>query len=424
MSILSTNTALAEMLAKSLTGLCAHEHMSEADMRVRIDQGSLVLLANPRHKDVRATLIGQPARVKVNANIGTSPLTSDLSGETDKLRVAETAGADAVMDLSTAGDLDGIRCRMLAASTLPLGTVPIYAVAQACTEAGRDPAGFEPAELLAEVAKQAEQGVDFMTLHCGLTKRGAELAQDGSRMLGIVSRGGAILARWMRRTGKENPLLTHYDDLLAIAREHNVVLSLGDGLRPGAGADAGDPAQWEEVLTLGVLAKRAWAAGVQVMIEGPGHVPLNLVQSQIQGIKRATFGAPLYVLGPLVTDTAAGRDHIAGAIGGALAAQYGADFLCYLTPAEHLCLPDAKDVHEGVLASRIAAQAGETALGRPWAVNREAAMCDARMKLDWNAMAEAALDPCLVRQRSAGTEHGKECGMCGKFCAIRMAEPE
>lgn len=424
MSIISANPALAEILAKSLPELMAYEHMSEADIRARIDQGSLTLLGNPRHANVRATLIGQPARVKVNANIGTSPITSNMGTETDKLQVAESAGADAVMDLSTAGDLDGIRRSMLERSPLPLGTVPIYAVAQQCTESGRDPAGFEPQELLDEVAKQAEQGVDFMTLHCGLTRRGAELAQDGSRKLGIVSRGGAILARWMRRTGQENPLLTHYDELLTLCRKHNVVISLGDGLRPGGGVDAGDPAQWEEVLTLGVLAKRAWAAGVQVMIEGPGHVPLHLVQAQIQGIKRATFGAPLYVLGPLVTDTAAGRDHIAGAIGGALAAQYGADFLCYLTPAEHLCLPDAKDVHEGVLASRIAAQAGETALGRPWAVNREAAMCDARLKLDWKGMADAALDPCLVRQRSQGTEHGKECGMCGKFCAIRMAEPE
>ncbi|MDP2848113.1 MAG: phosphomethylpyrimidine synthase ThiC [Humidesulfovibrio sp.] len=424
MSIINANPALAQILAKSLPELMAFEHMSEADIRSRIDQGSLALLGNPKHAKVRPTLIGQPARVKVNANIGTSPITSDMGTETDKLQVAETAGADAVMDLSTAGDLDGIRERMLAATYLPLGTVPLYAVAQQCTESGRDPAGFEPAELLAEVAKQAEQGVDFMTLHCGLTKRGAELAQSGSRKLGIVSRGGAILARWMRRTGEENPLLTHYDELLEICRRHNVVISLGDGLRPGAGIDAGDPAQWEEVLTLGILAKRAWAAGVQVMIEGPGHVPLHLVQAQIQGIKRATFGAPLYVLGPLVTDTAAGRDHIAGAIGGAMAAQFGADFLCYLTPAEHLCLPDAKDVHEGVLASRIAAQAGETALGRPWAVAREEAMCEARLRLDWAGMADAALDPCLVRQRSQGTEHGKECGMCGKFCAIRMAEPE
>ncbi|OIO00838.1 MAG: phosphomethylpyrimidine synthase [Desulfovibrionaceae bacterium CG1_02_65_16] len=424
MSLTQQNPALAALLATHLERLCAYEHMSEADIRARIDQGTLTLLGNPGHKDVRATLIGQPARVKVNANIGTSPVTSDAAGEADKLKIAENAGADAVMDLSTSGDLDAIRVRMLAASPLPLGTVPIYAVAQQCTEAGRDPAGFEPAELLAEVTKQAEQGVDFMTLHCGLTRRGAELAQDGSRKLGIVSRGGAILARWMRRTGLENPLLTHYDALLDICRKHNVVISLGDGLRPGAGVDAGDPAQWEEVLTLGVLAKRAWAAGVGVMIEGPGHVPLHLVQAQIQGIKRATFGAPLYVLGPLVTDVAAGRDHIAGAIGGAMAAQFGADFLCYLTPAEHLCLPDARDVHEGVLASRIAAQAGETALGRPWAIARETAMGDARMKLDWKNMAEAALDPCLVRQRSQGTEHGKECGMCGKFCAIRMAEPE
>lgn len=424
MSLIDKNPALAAMLEANLPRLCEYEHMTAADMRARIDLGVLTLLGNPRHADVRATLIGQPARVKVNANIGTSPVASDAAGESDKLKVAENAGADAVMDLSTHGDLDAIRQRMLDASPLPLGTVPIYAMAQKCTEAGRDPAGFDPDELLAEVARQAEQGVDFMTLHCGLTRRGAELAQSGTRRLGIVSRGGAILARWMRRTGEENPLLTHYDALLDICRRHNVVISLGDGLRPGAGCDAGDPAQWEEVLTLGVLAKRAWSAGVGVMIEGPGHVPLHLVQAQIQGIKRATFGAPLYVLGPLVTDVAAGRDQIAGAIGGALAAQYGADFLCYLTPAEHLCLPDARDVHEGVLASRIAAQAGEAALGRPWAVEREENMGQARQKLDWAAMADAALDPCLVRQRSKGSEHGKECGMCGKFCAIRMVEPE
>jgi phosphomethylpyrimidine synthase len=423
MSLIAKNPALAALLDKHLPLLCEHERMSADDIRARIDAGSIALLANPAHKSVRPTLIGQPARVKVNANIGTSPVTSDGKSELDKLRVAETAGADAVMDLSTAGDLDAIRTRMVEATVLPLGTVPLYAMAQQRMDAGRDASDFTAADLLAEVKKQAEQGVDFMTLHCGLTKRGAEFAMDGSRKLGIVSRGGSILARWMRRTGEENPLLTHYDELLEICREHNVVISLGDGLRPGGGVDAGDPAQWEEVLTLGVLARRSWAAGVQVMIEGPGHVPLHLVQAQIQGIKRATFGAPLYVLGPLVTDAAAGRDHIAGAIGGALAAQYGADFLCYLTPAEHLCLPDARDVHEGVLASRIAAQAGETALGRPWAVEREAEMCDARMKLDWNRMSAAALDPCLVRQRSKGTEHGKECGMCGKFCAIRMAEP-
>jgi len=424
MSLIAKNTALAALLERHASELSEYECMSVADIRARIEAGSLALLANPPHAKSRPPLIGQPARVKVNANIGTSPVTSDGKCELDKLRVAETAGADAVMDLSTAGDLDAIRTQMIAATALPLGTVPLYAMAQQRMDAGRDAADFEAGDLLAEVKKQAEQGVDFMTLHCGLTRRGAMLAMDGSRKLGIVSRGGSILARWMRRTGEENPLLTHYDALLDICRKHNVVISLGDGLRPGGGCDAGDPAQWEEVLTLGVLAKRAWAAGVQVMIEGPGHVPLHLVQAQIQGIKRATFGAPLYVLGPLVTDTAAGRDHMAGAIGGALAAQYGADFLCYLTPAEHLCLPDAKDVHEGVLASRIAAQAGETALGRPWAVQREAAMCQARMKLDWKGMADAALDPCLVRQRSHGTEHGKECGMCGKFCAIRMAEPE
>ncbi|MCM0755316.1 phosphomethylpyrimidine synthase ThiC [Desulfovibrio aminophilus] len=422
MSLVRSGSVLSEVLESALSDLAPHEGLTPEALRAGVEAGTLCLLANPAHAGVRPTLIGRPGRVKVNANIGTSPLASDLAGEIDKLRVAEGAGADTVMDLSTAGDLDELRRAMLAATALPLGTVPIYALAQQRMREDRDPADFEPGDLLAEIEKQARQGVDFMTVHCGLTRRGAELAQDGSRELGIVSRGGAILARWMRGRGEENPLLTHYDAILDIAREHNVVLSLGDGLRPGAGADAGDPAQWEEVLTLGVLARRARAAGVQAMIEGPGHVPLHLVRSQIEGIKRATFGAPLYVLGPLVTDCAAGRDHMAGAIGGALAVMAGADFLCYLTPAEHLCLPDASDVREGVLASRLAAQAAEASLGRPWAVAREREMSKARQTLDWEGMARAALDPCLVRARSRGTEHGKECGMCGRFCAIRMSE--
>jgi len=261
-----------------------------------------------------------------------------------------------------------------------------------------------------------------MTLHIGVTARAAAMASDDRRLLGIVSRGGSILSRWMRKTGKENPLLDSYPQILDICRRHNVVVSLGDGLRPGAGADAGDAAQWEEVVNLGELTLAAWDAGVQVMIEGPGHVPLHLVQSQIQGVKRLTHFAPLYVLGPLATDTAPGRDHISGAIGGALGAFHGADFLCYLTPAEHLTLPDLDDTREGVIASRIAAQCAETALGRPWALARERNISEARAALDWEAMAVAALDPQIVRRRRQSHSHEKECAMCGKLCAIKMKE--
>ncbi len=424
MSLPVPGSALWSLVESALPGLAPAEALSLEDAALAVRRGGMVLLGNPAHAGVRPLLIGQPGRVKVNANIGTSPRASDPAGEIAKLSAAEAAGADTVMDLSTDGDLDAIRLAMLEATALPLGTVPIYALARERAAAGCDPADFEAADLLAEIEKQARQGVDFMTVHCGLTRRGAGLAQDGSRVLGVVSRGGAILARWMRRRGEENPLLAHYGEILEIARAHNVVLSLGDGLRPGAGADAGDPAQWEEVLTLGVLARRAREAGVQAMIEGPGHVPLHLVQAQIQGVKRATFGAPLYVLGPLVTDCAAGRDHLAGAIGGALAVMAGADFLCYLTPAEHLCLPDLADVREGVQASRLAAQAAEASLGREWAVAREREMNAARAALDWDGMARAALDPCLVRARTRGSERSKECAMCGRFCAIRMAESE
>ena len=267
---------------------------------------------------------------------------------------------------------------------------------------------------------QAEQGVDFMTLHCGITRRGAEWAARGGRALGVVSRGGSILARWMLKNNRENPLLTDYGRLLDIARRHNVTLSLGDGLRPGAGCDAGDAAQWEEVITLGRLAAEGLAAGVQCMIEGPGHVPLHEVETQIRGIKKLTHNAPLYVLGPLVIDSSPGYDHIAGAIGGALAVRAGVDFLCYLTPAEHLTLPDMDDVRAGVMASRVAAQAGEAALGRPHALAREARMAESRMKLDWDGMRAAALDPLILDKRREPHKHEEACAMCGNFCAVKM----
>ncbi|HIU18336.1 MAG TPA: phosphomethylpyrimidine synthase ThiC [Candidatus Avidesulfovibrio excrementigallinarum] len=424
MSLLSQNAALQSLCEQHIARLAGEEALTEDCIRESLEAGTMVLLGNPCHTNVKPILVGQPARVKVNANIGTSPLCHCLNTERRKLDAAIECGADTVMDLSISGDLDAIRVEMLEHSPLPVGTVPLYAVAQRILDADEDVAGMNPDELFAEIEKQARQGVDFMTVHCGLTRRGADWAANKeyglSRAMGIVSRGGSILARWMLRNNRENPLLEHFDRLIDIAREYNVTLSLGDGLRPGAGVDAGDSAQWEEVITLGRLAARALQAGVQCMIEGPGHVPMQEVEGQIRGIKRLTNGAPLYVLGPLVVDSAPGYDHIAGAIGGAMAVRAGVDFLCYLTPAEHLTLPDEPDVRAGVMASRVAAHAAEVAMGRPAAVRREAAMNTARKALDWDGMAKAALDPVALEKRREPHRSEEVCAMCGKFCAVKM----
>lgn len=420
MNLFSANFALKKIFDEHIAHIAQKEELMPEAIEHALNSGTMVLLGNPAHKNVRPIVVGQPSRVKVNANIGTSPFQNHPECERAKLDVALAAGADTVMDLSIAGDLDAIRRDMLEHCPAPLGTVPLYGVAQHYIDRGDDPADMDPEGLFAEVEKQAEQGVDFMTLHCGITRRGAEWAAKGGRAMGIVSRGGSILARWMLKNDRENPLLTGFDRLLEIARKYNVTLSLGDGLRPGAGCDAGDPAQWEEVITLGMLAKRALKEGVQCMIEGPGHVPMNEVEAQIRGIKNATFNAPLYVLGPLTTDCAPGYDHIAGAVGGALAVRAGVDFLCYLTPAEHLTLPDAADVKAGVMASRTAAQIGEAALGRPRALRREAAMNKARKHLDWEGMRAAALDPELLDKRREPHKCEEECAMCGNFCAVKM----
>ena len=420
MSIFEKNKALAQMFEQHKERLCQEEGLTEEQIRSAIENGTMVLLGNPAHKNVKPILVGQPARVKVNANIGTSPFQCQVEGEMKKLDIALRAGADTVMDLSIAGDLDAIRCQMLDACSAPLGTVPMYGVAQIYIDRGEDPATIDPEVIFADVEKQARQGVDFMTLHCGLTRQGAEWGAKGGRVLGIVSRGGSILSRWMLHNDKENPLYTQFDRLLDIALKYNVTLSLGDGLRPGANSDAGDAAQWMEVIMLGQLAKRGLEAGVQCMIEGPGHVALNEVEAQITSIKKLTNGAPLYVLGPLTTDTTPGYDHIAGAIGGALAVRAGVDFLCYLTPAEHLTLPDEDDVKQGVMASRVAAQAGENALGTPRARDKEARMSKARMDLDWDTMREIAIDPELLDKRREPHKHEEACAMCGNFCAVRM----
>ena len=416
------NLAFKKLLDNFLTRLAEEEALAAETILEALESGSMVLLGNPAHKNLQPILVGQPARIKINANIGTSPLSSCLETERDKIAAAKKAGADTIMDLSIAGDLDAIRLEMLNLWQLPLGTVPMYAVGQKLLDNGREIADMTERELFDEIEKQAAQGVDFVTVHCGLSRRGAEFAVKDNREMGIVSRGGSMLARWMLENDRENPLLEHFDRLLEICLPYNVTLSLGDGLRPGAGADAGDAAQWEEVINLGLLARRALDRGVQAMIEGPGHVRLDQVRTQIQGIKRLTHNAPLYVLGPLCCDSAPGYDHIAGAIGGATGVQAGVDFLCYLTPAEHLTLPNAEDVFHGVMASRVAAHCGEVALGRPGAIARENAMNKARKNLDWQAMEMAALDPEKLKERREPHNKEEVCAMCGKFCAVKMLQ--
>jgi phosphomethylpyrimidine synthase len=396
------------------------EGLSIDVIQAGLETGSMVLLANPKHDGVFPILIGQPASIKVNANIGTSPFLNDPDLEVSKAITAHQAGAHTVMDLSTGGDLEAIRKRILQATPMPLGTVPLYSAAQKYIANGEDPGRMPADELFKEIERQAEQGVDFMTLHCGVTAQAAAMAREGDRTLGIVSRGGSILARWMEVNEQENPLLEKYDRLLEICLAHNVTISLGDGLRPGAGADAGDRAQWEEVVVLAGLVTRARQAGVQAMVEGPGHVPLHLVQSQIEGMKRLCQQAPLYVLGPLTTDIAPGYDHIAGAIGGALAAMSGVDFLCYLTPAEHLTLPNEHDVWQGVKASLVAAHCAEVSLGRRSAVDRNTAISQARKDLDWEKITELSLDPDMVRRRRETFASKEECAMCGDFCAVKL----
>ena len=418
------NPALQQLATAHLASLSQEEGLAEQTIIEALAKGTMVLLGNPAHRNLSPILVGQPAKVKINANIGTSALCNSPHREMEKLSAALQAGADTVMDLSIAGDLHAIRSTMLESCPKPLGTVPLYAVAQRYIDKGEDPAQFSIQELFEEIEAQAEQGVDYITVHCGITSRAAAWATEtGGRVLGIVSRGGAIMARWMRSNNAENPLLDNFSHLLRIAAKHNVTLSLGDALRPGSGADAGDAAQWDEVINLGRLAATALHNGVQSMIEGPGHVPMHEVTAQISGIKKLTNGAPLYVLGPLVIDSSPGYDHISGAIGGALAVQSGADFLCYLTPAEHLTLPDIADVTAGVMASRIAAQAGEVALKKPEALWREQTISEARQQLDWDLMKKAALDPAMIDLRRGEHSNEKTCAMCGEFCAVKMLQP-
>ena len=389
-------------------------------LRNEIALGRIVIPKNKNH-DFPVVAIGNGLRTKVNANMGTSEKHCHFEEELEKMKVAVQYGADAIMDLSTGGDLHIILQRILQESSVMVGTVPIYGVATRLLAEGKEIKELDPEDLFREIETQAKMGVDFMTLHCGITNISLSFLENDKRVCGIVSRGGALLKRWMKENGKENPLYEQYDRVLDICKQYDVTISLGDGLRPGAGADATDRAQVAELLVLGELVDRARDKGVQVMVEGPGHMPLDQIEANMKLMKRLCGEAPFYVLGPLVTDSAPGYDHIVGAIGGTVAAIHGADFLCYVTPAEHLCLPDVKDVKEGVIASRIAAHSADLVNNVAGARQRDLTISKARYDLDWETMFQNSIDPELARKRKMESESSEEdhCTMCGNLCAVK-----
>jgi len=410
------------IVTEQMTLAAKAEGIAAEDVCRNIADGTAVIPANINHKELKPMAVGKGLSTKVNANIGTSEAYDDLSAELEKLDAAVSAGAHSIMDLSTGGDINKTRRTILERCPVMLGTVPIYQAAVETLRSGKAIVDMDADDIFDAIEKQAEDGVDFMTVHCGVTMESVERLRNEGRLADIVSRGGSFTAGWMLHNGKQNPLYEQFDRLLDIALRYDVTLSLGDGLRPGCLADATDRAQISELITLGELAQRAYEAGVQVMIEGPGHMPLDQITANIQLEKRLCHGAPFYVLGPLVTDIAPGYDHITAAIGGAIAASAGADFLCYVTPAEHLGLPNCDDVREGVIASLIAAHAADIAKGVKGAMERDAAMAKARKELDWQEQIALSIDPVKAgryrRQRNADDEEA--CTMCGRFCAVKI----
>jgi phosphomethylpyrimidine synthase len=412
--------ARAGEITPQMERVAQREDLSTAKVREEIAAGRLIIPANRVHLAGRLDpmAIGSVARVKINANIGNSPTTSSLDEEVAKLDLAVRWGADTVMDLSTGRLIDETREAILAASTVPIGTVPIYQAIADC-----EVPSLSADDLLEAIEHQARQGVDYMTVHCGVLLEHLPLVQH--RVTGIVSRGGGLLAQWMVHHRRQNPLFEHYDDILDIAAEYDVTLSLGDGLRPGCLADASDAAQFAELETLGDLTLRAWERGVQVMIEGPGHIPLDQLELNVRKQKEICHGAPFYTLGPLVTDIAPGYDHITSAIGAAVVGWHGTDMLCYVTPKEHLGLPNPEDVKQGLIAYRIAAHAADVARGRKGARDRDDAISRARFDFDWDRQFELSLDPDTARAYHDETlpddyfKTAEFCAMCGpKFCPM------
>ncbi len=416
--------ALSGKITDEMRLVAEKEHRSPEEIRQLVAAGRVVIPANRNHVNLDPEGIGEGLRVKVNANIGTSPLASDLATELCKIRMALDAGADAMMDLSTHGDLHALRQQLLENCPKPVGSVPIYEATIAVMERGQPIAEVSADDIFRVIEGHARQGVDFGTVHCGVTRAALQALREQGRTLGMVSRGGAFLKRWVEEREEENPLYAQFDRLLEIARTYDLTLSLGDGLRPGAVADGTDRPQIEELVTIGELVRRARKAGVQAMVEGPGHLRLDQVAANVALEKSICDGAPFYVLGPLVTDVATGYDHIAGAIGGAVAALAGADFLCYVTPAEHLGLPTPEDVREGVIAGRIAAHVADLARGNAAAQEWDREISTARGALDWEKQTALALDPRKAREmleRHTPQPGPGGCTMCGEYCAYRIA---
>ncbi len=384
----------------------------------KISEGRIVIPASKLHKNINPIGIGEGLKIKINANIGSSPDRAEVSHELEKLQICIDAKADTVMDLSTGGDIDKIRREIIKNSNIPVGTVPVYQAACSVD----DIVELDEKDFIDGIRKHIEDGVDFITIHAGLVRSTIPFIKK--RMMGVVSRGGALILKWMIHNNKENPLFENFNEILKMAKRYDVTLSLGDGLRPGCLKDATDKAQISELKVIGDLTLNAWENDVQVMVEGPGHIPLNQIEENIRLEKEICHGAPFYVLGPLVTDIAPGYDHITSAIGGCLAAYYGADFLCYVTPAEHLGLPSVEEVKEGVISSRIAAHAADVARGVGGAIDWDNEMSKARSNLDWRRMLELSINPEVAKDiRERCTDADEEvCSMCGRFCSVKTSK--
>jgi phosphomethylpyrimidine synthase len=409
------------IVTKEMRVVARSEGVSVKYIQNGLADGTIVIPANPGHRNFEVKGIGKGLLTKVNANIGSSPDCASLNLELEKLKVAVKSGADTVMDLSTGGNINRIRRAIIKNSKIPVGTVPIYqSVCRAVSD--RKPISkITPDEMFDVIEEQAKDGVDFMTLHCGVTVSSLESLKRKKRVCGIVSRGGAFLAEWIITNGRENPLYEQYDRLLDILCRYDVTISLGDGLRPGAVSDASDSAQIAELRILGKLVKRARDRNVGVIVEGPGHMPLDQIESHVRFAKKVCRGAPYYVLGPLVTDVAAGFDHIASAIGSAVASGAGVDFICYVTPSEHLRLPDVEDVYLGVIASRIAAHSGDIIKGVRKAWEWDKKFSQARKKFNWKKQSQLALDPekFRIERKKSKSRNRDVCTMCGNYCAMK-----
>jgi phosphomethylpyrimidine synthase len=410
-------------VTEEMREVAGKEDLSPEYIMRGLAEGRIVITRNLSHA-IPAMGIGEGLRIKVNANIGTSRDICDVDTELLKAKAAYDAGADTLMDLSTGGDIDAIRRKIMKATPLPIGTVPIYQAAIIAQEKRGAIVDMTEDDLFNAIERNAKDGVDFITVHCGINRVSVDRIKRSKRLTGIVSRGGTFLAAWIMHNDQENPLYGNYNYLLELAKKYDMTLSLGDGLRPGCIQDATDGPQIQELITIGELVDRARAAGVQAMVEGPGHVPLDQIDANVKLEKAVCKGAPFYVLGPLVTDIAPGYDHIVGAIGGAVAAMAGADYLCYVTPTEHIGLPDVEDVREGVIVSRIAAHVGDLVRRRDKAIVWDNDMSKARADLDWQRQIDLSINPARVRkvkeERSPGEMTDKGCSMCGEFCAIKI----